>query len=210
MGQVTNSDSMSAPLSARRENTRQRLLVAASTIFATKGVGGASVEEISEAAGFTRGAFYSNFESKDALCFALLRSISDSSLAAVRLALAAFGSEPTDAGEPLDAAVDIFLATQPPDRESLLLLLEMELYAIRHPGFAGAYAALREETHGLFADVIEGALARQGLTLALPAHQVIEILHAVHDSVRAAALLQPSRPDPVAGTLKALVTALIR
>ena len=59
-------------ISARRSATRDRLVDAALGVFAEKGVVGASVEEISEAAGFTRGAFYSNFESKDELCLAAL------------------------------------------------------------------------------------------------------------------------------------------
>ena len=206
MVQVTDPE----PLSARRLKTRQRLMAAASTVFAEKGVGGASVEEISEAAGFTRGAFYSNFESKDALCVALLRSLSDTSLTAVRDAVAGFGNQPAEVGALVDTAVDSFLATQPPDRDSMLLVREMELYALRHPAFADAYLALREETHGLFVDVLEEALHRHSLSLTLPATQVIEILHALHDSVRSTALLRPEAPDPVAEALKTVLTALIR
>ena len=56
----------------RREATRQRLLQAAMGEFARHGIDATSVEQISEAAGFTRGAFYSNFEDKDALILALL------------------------------------------------------------------------------------------------------------------------------------------
>lgn len=211
MVQMTKTDATEdAPLSARRAQTRQRLMAAASRVFAAKGVGGASVEEISEAAGFTRGAFYSNFESKDDLCFALLRTMSNSSLSAVQVAVAGFGSAPADAAGLVDTAVDTFMTAQPADRESVVLLIEMELYAMRHPGFAGPYIALREDTHTLFVDVIGEALSRQGLQLALPTKQVVEILHAVHDEARASALLQPKGPDRLAGTLKALLTALIR
>ena len=55
-----------------REETRQRLFEAAAAAFAEHGIGGASVEAITAAGGLTRGAFYSNFASKDELITAML------------------------------------------------------------------------------------------------------------------------------------------
>lgn len=56
----------------QRAETRRRLLEAAERVFLRRGLQGSSVEEISAEAGFTRGAFYSNFESKDQLFISLL------------------------------------------------------------------------------------------------------------------------------------------
>jgi AcrR family transcriptional regulator len=55
-----------------RERTKERLLAAAAELFAERGVNGASVEQIAERAGYTRGAFYGNFEDKHDLVVALL------------------------------------------------------------------------------------------------------------------------------------------
>lgn len=55
-----------------RQETRERLLAAASEVFAARGFGAASVEEIASAAGYTRGAFYSNFPDKEAIFLALM------------------------------------------------------------------------------------------------------------------------------------------
>ena len=55
-----------------RDDTRDRLFEAAARIFEQDGIGGASIEAIAAAAGFSRGAFYSNFESKDELIIAML------------------------------------------------------------------------------------------------------------------------------------------
>ena len=44
-----------------RTQTRRRLIEAAPRVFVERGIGGASVAQICSAAGFTRGAFYSNF-----------------------------------------------------------------------------------------------------------------------------------------------------
>lgn len=75
------------PLTARRAQTRERLLTAARTVFAEHGVEGASVEEICEAAGFTRGAFYSNFSSRSDLVLALIRQGISLQLAAAQSAI---------------------------------------------------------------------------------------------------------------------------
>src|SRR5579859_2973858 len=56
-----------------RELTTQRLLDAAQKLIAKKGLSATSVEDIAEAAGYTRGAFYSNFNSKGDLFIELLR-----------------------------------------------------------------------------------------------------------------------------------------
>src|ERR1700730_12380999 len=56
-----------------REQTTQRLLDSAEKLIARKGLDGASVEKIAAAAGYSRGAFYSNFKSKDDLFIELLR-----------------------------------------------------------------------------------------------------------------------------------------
>ena len=58
----------------KQAETRERLLDAAERVFLRRGLQGSSVEEISAEAGFTRGAFYSNFKSKDELFVELLQN----------------------------------------------------------------------------------------------------------------------------------------
>jgi AcrR family transcriptional regulator len=57
----------------KQAETRQQLLDAAERVFIRRGLQGSSVEEIAAEAGFTRGAFYSNFKSKDELFVELLQ-----------------------------------------------------------------------------------------------------------------------------------------
>jgi AcrR family transcriptional regulator len=54
-----------------RQLTRQRLLQAAAELFGRQGFGATSIEEVAEAAGYSRGAFYANFADKDELFLAL-------------------------------------------------------------------------------------------------------------------------------------------
>ena len=71
-----------------RENTRARLVEAAAQVFADKGLDGATLDDLTAAAGFTRGAFYSNFESKHELFFAVHDDLSSRLIAVIRETLA--------------------------------------------------------------------------------------------------------------------------
>jgi AcrR family transcriptional regulator len=67
-----------------RDQTRQRLLDAGEAVFTKKGFTAASVEDIAAAAGYTRGAFYSNFGSKTALFLEILKRDHDQIMARLR------------------------------------------------------------------------------------------------------------------------------
>jgi AcrR family transcriptional regulator len=58
--------------SARKAQTRARLLEAAASVYAKRGFNGATLEEVAADAGFTKGAVYAHFGSKENLLLALL------------------------------------------------------------------------------------------------------------------------------------------
>src|SRR2546423_644283 len=58
------------PRAERKERTKSELIEAARTVFLRRGFHGASLDEIAEEAGYTKGAVYSNFEGKDELFLA--------------------------------------------------------------------------------------------------------------------------------------------
>ena len=58
--------------SARNAQTRERLLEAAARVYARGGFGGATLDEVAAEAGFTKGAVYGHFGSKENLLVALL------------------------------------------------------------------------------------------------------------------------------------------
>ena len=58
--------------SERRARTRAQLLSAAARVYARRGFDGATLDEVAEEAGFTKGAVYDHFGSKENLLFALL------------------------------------------------------------------------------------------------------------------------------------------
>src|SRR4030088_3479843 len=56
----------------KQERTRASLLKAAAALFCRHGLEGTSVDQIAQAAGFTKGAFYANFKSKEELFLVML------------------------------------------------------------------------------------------------------------------------------------------
>jgi AcrR family transcriptional regulator len=84
----------------RRAATRARLLAAAGRVFAERGYHAATLDEIAETAGLSKGAVYYNFESKERLFLALLEERLTERLAGAGGRTAAGASEPeTGAGE---------------------------------------------------------------------------------------------------------------
>ena len=199
--------------SPRREATRQRLLDAAVELFGERGVLGSSVEEICERAGFTRGAFYSNFESKDELCLDVLRRKGEQYLSAMQAAIAVIPTEPgtTDGTERLIRdAVAVFLEAQPKKSAELVSMMELRLHALRTPGLREGWLAVHEGISASVSGLLEIALARVGATLTIPTPQVIELLGAVYENTVSLSLLRgESRPADLAEQLAALLDAFI-
>lgn len=161
----------------RREATRRRLLDAAVQEFAARGIDSTSVEQISEAAGFTRGAFYSNFADKDEL---ILSIVEDVHAATNSLFLAAVQDLPK--GVDLNAAVRLVLESRMISPEVHTTMLEITLRSRRDPALAERLAARRNEISVLFRGVLIAAAARLGLHLTVDTADFIDIIDALYES----------------------------
>ncbi len=141
----------------RRQLTREALVASARDVFAQRGFHAASLEEIAEAAGFTRGAVYSNFENKEELFFAVLDRH-------IELQLAAFDALFEDSGGPA-AAADEDIArvwrqlTAGSDPQWVALSLEFRLYALRNPEirdrFLTRYHGYRDRIVSYLSDILQ-------------------------------------------------------
>jgi AcrR family transcriptional regulator len=144
----------------RRAETKARLLDAAFRVFADKGFGQTRIDDVCAAAGYTRGAFYSNYSSLDELFFDLY----DERAAIIAAQVASALAEP-----PLDSAVQPIIertaATLLLDRDWLLVKTDFLLHAARHPALARRLAGHRDD---LRRAVQERLSAVRG-QLALPA-----------------------------------------
>ena len=167
-----------AMTSRRREATRQKLLDAAAQVFAEEGLDAASVEAICERAGFTRGAFYSNFDSKDALFLELAGRVARSRVDSARERVALLESE----GDLREVAVDALSIVQQvldvsgDDRLAILLMSEIRIHALRDPQLGAAYLAQNEDIRTSVAQVVRDIAAAKSLRLRLPADEVARLM----------------------------------
>ena len=120
---------------ARTDATRRRLIAAAERIFARDGFEAARLEDIAAQAGYTRGAFYANFEDKEDIFFALLEQYVVERVEEVNALVQRY----TDPEDRLQALRSHY-ARIAEDRRVALLSLEFKLFAIRH---SEAHARLR-------------------------------------------------------------------
>ncbi|WP_433361675.1 TetR/AcrR family transcriptional regulator [Actinoplanes sp. CA-142083] len=162
----------------RRAETRARLLDAAFRVFAAKGFGPARIDDVCEAAGYTRGAFYSNFATLDELFFALYDERAAVIAAQVSDALSADEAAPIEPS--IHAVIARTAATLLLDRDWLLVKTDFLLYAARHPEVATRLAAHRAELRGAIEARLRGVQGR----LALP-EGVADVPAAAHAVVAA-------------------------
>jgi len=168
----------------RRDATRQRLLDAAAEVFAEVGLDAASVEAVCERAGFTRGAFYSNFDSKDELFIELARRVTGERLVAVQARVAeleAEGSLEVSADSAL-GIVQRVLDVAGDDRLGVLLLSEIRIRALRDPQLAQAYLAWDDELLRSVTQIVADIERSKGLRLRIPAAEAARVLVTTWDS----------------------------
>lgn len=168
---------MTAPAIRSRENTRDRLLEAAAQVFAEVGLDGASVEAVCERAGFTRGAFYSNFESKDELFLMLAASVAELRVNAVRARVEQMAAEGALA-EGCDPVVLVqqVMDSGGDDRLGVMLMSEIRIRALRDEAFGAAYLAQEREMVASIAQIIADIVSAGHLRLRLPAEVAARML----------------------------------
>ena len=111
-----------------RAQTRERLIEAAHEVFATEGIEATTIDRIAEEAGYSRGAFYSNFETKDDLLKALADRESEK-MESEFAQLEGSGLPP----ERMLQALREYALQMTTDRKACLFYLELEMYGVRHP-----------------------------------------------------------------------------
>lgn len=193
----------------RRAATRDRLMAAARTVFAERGIIGASVEEICETAGFTRGAFYSNFADKDALVLELLRGSIAAAYAAAEDAVSAALEAPEDLtpAELVAFALARLAQADDTDRDTVLTQQELLLYAARQPALRAPYLEFAEASQARLRGLLEDALRVSHLEFTLDFSDALELLGAAYDHVHLQALFT-GRSDST--LLQTLVLAITR
>ncbi|WP_246159848.1 TetR/AcrR family transcriptional regulator [Microbacterium rhizomatis] len=198
--------------SARRERTRQRLLDAAAEVFAEEGLDAASVEAICERAGFTRGAFYSNFESKDELFFELATRVSNEKLSAVTARLReleASTDRPTHPAEIVGRLLDF----ETDDRLGVLILSEIRNHSLRDATLSASYLAWEDAMSARVARVIEDVARSSGLAPRMSADELARLFLMTWESASQRAVMMGLDNEAlcaaVSDRMRALAEALV-
>jgi AcrR family transcriptional regulator len=181
--------------------SRDQLLAAASRVFARAGYHGASMSEIAAEAGFSKGALYWNFASKEDLFFALLDEL-DGHLRALIAASASMPTEQQRTGE-LSRGLSAVLADA---RDVVLLFHEYSALAVRDPKVAARYvqrnARLREE----LAAAVRLRHEAIDVPLTMPAEDLATALIALVDGLSIQQLTEPDAvPEELFGQIAALI-----
>lgn len=173
-------------LSRRRRETQSRLLDAAAEVFAEFGLQGASVEQICNRADFTRGAFYSNFSSKEELFAALLHREYERRAALIREqanALARQLAETPDAITPATAALYVteFVAATQPQAQWFALETEFLLMSLRDPTGATKFSDFGSLFQSELTRLVEQLLCSAGRKFTLPTDLALDTLGGVFE-----------------------------
>ena len=170
-----------------RDDTREKLFEASARVFEEQGIGGASIEAIAAAAGFTRGAFYSNFKSKDELIIAMLEDHVEQSIGRIRDLL----ERHKNLADFIEALKTMGRSQQDPLGRSPLLHMEMILFVARaekrRPELAKRLRARRK----LVADIIETTAKNSGRTTILNPAWAGALVLALEDGFRLHRLIDP-------------------
>lgn len=168
---------MTTPATRSRENTRARLLDAAAQVFAEVGLDGASVEAVCDRAGFTRGAFYSNFESKDELFLMLAGSVAEQRVNAVRARVDEIAADGglSEGCDPVELVQQIMDAGGD-DRLGVMLMSEIRIRALRDAQFGSAYLVQEREMVSSIATIITDIVSVSSLELKIPADEAARML----------------------------------
>jgi AcrR family transcriptional regulator len=158
-----------------RSETRSDLLDAAARVFAREGLHGASVEAVSEEAGFSRGALYSNFKSKEDLFLALWEERIERRRRELREVMRR-AADPAAGLAPASANV---MQALDREREWFLLYFEFVLHAARDPEFADRFERVREQGLAELAEGIAAGMEKAGLDSSLDAADLALALKAL-------------------------------
>ncbi len=178
--------------SQSRERTRTQLLAAAEKVFAARGFHGASLDEVAEAAGFSKGAVYSNFASKDELFVAVLRKRMDEQAEFLT------GLVSGTAGDGVASLPDLDWV----DLQWCLLLFEFWLYALRTPTATQLLADTYRQFRALLAPLAE--------PMASPDRSPQEVASAAIALYQSLALQRHLDPDAVPADLATRILDALR
>jgi len=192
-----------APRLTRREQqqrTRRELIDAASRVFAERGIERASVEDIAAEAGYTKGAFYASFASKDELFLTIVDEKFSAEIERVE-AMLGDGDDPEQQAR--DAAVD-FVRNVNSDPHWARLFFEFTVRAAHDPEFRehlnDRYESLRTRLVAVFERWSSGFPENP----PIPMEQIATMTYCMANGFLVEQMIDPDLPDELYGSMMAI------
>jgi AcrR family transcriptional regulator len=181
-----------APLTRerRKQLTRDHLLASAEHLFLERGFHASSIDDIAQAAGFTKGAVYAHFSNKEDLFIALTERRWDEQLARVRTALHTLATSPADRRSASFVELTRDLLWDDPDWQ--LLALEFNVYAARNPSAQHRLSERHHVDQSTLAALLARDLAQRGVDPPISPHALAGVLLAFFNGI---ALKHTTNPD---------------
>lgn len=170
----------------QRAETRARLIAAAKGIFVDVGFHAASIEDITDQAGFSRGAFYWNFDSKEDLFLTVAEEALEERVAHVR---SIFDNDPTP--DAFFSALTRDNASRTGTGDWSFAFTEFAFHAVRNPDLRQRLAALQQRVRDTTAELVEAQASALGLILPLPASELAMMEIALEDGLWLQRLIDP-------------------
>ena len=168
--------------------TREKVLDAAERAFAAEGFAGASLDRIAEAAGFTRGAVYSNFADKADLFVAVLERRLERRSTEIAAAMA-------NTGDPMAFVASLRSPAWRSDaakaRRWMLLRDEFRLFALRNRRAAAQLARHERQERTYYVEATNHLLGQFGVVPAADTRLIAAILMALDESLPRQHLIDP-------------------
>ena len=185
----------------KQEHTKACLLASAARVFARRGFHAASVDEVAEDAGFSKGAVYSNFDGKDDLFLATVDAHFDRRLEQIRSAM-----EQPPPGETRTQRIGLdFAAELASDPEWMALFYEFWAYAQRNPKAAAKLVPRVRHMRDGLAEIFVEFAARMGIEPPVPPDQLGLMTLAMATGVGMEKLLDPDDvPDDLFASMLAV------
>jgi AcrR family transcriptional regulator len=176
----------------RREQTRQELVSAAEACFVSQGFHATSVDQVAERAGYTKGAVYSNFASKEDLFFAVYERRVEQVLTEVVPDLRRLSAE-----RAFDQLAAGALHRRDPDDGWRAVFFEFWAHVVRHPELRERFAAIHARFLEPMAEGVQQLADDRGLTLPsdVTASQVAVAWNAMEVGLNLERLTQPQTVD---------------
>ena len=191
----------------KQAHTRQCLMRSAAKVFAQRGLQQASIDDVAQHAGFTKGAFYANFKSKEELFLAMLDERFSRRIEEIEEVIAGEG---TDA-EKAQRAGDDFTHMLASDPEWQRLFLEFSAYAARNEEFREELVTRYRWMRQRIADVLAERARTLDVESVVPPEQIAMMTCAMANGVALERLLEGDAiPEQLFGTMLMVFFAGIR